>query len=78
MRNEVDALLESALASAELFRGCDQRSRRSVGIPVEPMAEQPGAAADAEFDYGRHSSADLNGIDHDATRRRNQEGERGA
>ncbi len=42
------------------------------------LTEQPDEAADAEFDYGRHSSADLNGIDHDATRRRDQEGERGA
>jgi hypothetical protein len=34
------------------------------------LASNPEEAADAEFDYGRYSSAPLNGIDHDATRRR--------
>jgi hypothetical protein len=42
LRKDVDALLKAALASEELFRGYEQSSRRSSGIPVEPLAEQPG------------------------------------
>lgn len=34
------------------------------------LERNPEGAADAEFDYGRDSSAGLNGIDNDATRRR--------
>jgi len=37
------------------------------------LADTPEDAANVEPDFGRHSSADLNGIDHDATRRRPQE-----
>lgn len=34
------------------------------------LAESPEEAADVDFDFGRDSSAGLNGIDRDATRRR--------
>jgi hypothetical protein len=34
------------------------------------LTDDPEGAADATFDYGRNSSASLNGIDQDATRRR--------
>jgi hypothetical protein len=34
------------------------------------LTERPEEAASTEFDYGRDSSAPLNGIDQDATRRR--------
>jgi hypothetical protein len=37
------------------------------------LAEQPDEAAHDEHDYGRHSTAGLNGLDQDATRRRNQD-----
>jgi hypothetical protein len=34
------------------------------------LVTNPEEAAVAEFDFGRDSSAGLNGMDHDATRRR--------
>jgi hypothetical protein len=34
------------------------------------LADNPEEAAHSEFDYGRNRSADLNGNDRDATRRR--------
>jgi hypothetical protein len=34
------------------------------------LADNPAEAANTEFDYGRDSSAGLNGNDNDATRRR--------
>jgi hypothetical protein len=39
------------------------------------LSDNPEEAAHSEFDYGRNSSAGLNGNDRDATRRRG-EGER--
>ncbi len=33
------------------------------------LAEHPEEAADADDDFGRHSSERLNGLDHDATRK---------
>jgi hypothetical protein len=36
------------------------------------LAENPEDASYAEFDYDRDSSAGLNGIDQDATRRRDE------
>jgi hypothetical protein len=37
------------------------------------LTDNPEEAAHSEFDYGRNSSASLNGIDNDATRRRDEE-----
>jgi hypothetical protein len=37
------------------------------------LNDNPAEAANSEFDYGRESSASLNGIDRDATRRREEE-----
>ena len=34
------------------------------------LRDNPAEAAEADFDFGRDSSAGLNGIDRDATRRR--------
>lgn len=39
------------------------------------LERDPEGAAHSEFDYGRDSSESLNGIDHDATRRRTREDE---
>ena len=39
------------------------------------LAENPEDAAREEFDFGRDSSAGLNGIDRDATRRRADDNE---
>ncbi|MDR3637725.1 MAG: hypothetical protein P4L84_28215 [Isosphaeraceae bacterium] len=45
----------------------NQRLRRQLR---QTLAENPDQANDAEFDYGRYRSSSLNGMDHDATRRR--------
>lgn len=45
----------------------NQKLRRDVRRAI---AESPDEAADLEPDYGRFRSADLNGMDRDATRRR--------
>jgi hypothetical protein len=37
------------------------------------LAEEPEEAARVEFDFGRDSSAGLNGLDRDATRRRRKD-----
>jgi hypothetical protein len=37
------------------------------------LADDPTATTDTDFNYGRNSSAALNGNDHDATRRRGEE-----
>jgi hypothetical protein len=37
------------------------------------LLDNPGEAAHAEYDLGHDSSATLNGLDHDATRRRSGE-----
>ncbi len=39
------------------------------------LRDNPEGAAEVEFDYGRDSSAGLNGNDRDATRRRGDEEE---
>jgi hypothetical protein len=39
------------------------------------LQDDPEGAAHAEFDFGRDSSAGLNGLDSDSTRRRNEEEE---
>jgi hypothetical protein len=37
------------------------------------LRDNPEEAADAEFEFGRDSSTGLNGVDKDATRRRDEE-----
>jgi hypothetical protein len=39
------------------------------------LHENPGEAAHSEFDFGRNSSASLNGNDQDSTRRRRRDEE---
>jgi hypothetical protein len=46
-----------------------QRRRRML---KQALRENPDEAPLCEFDFGRYSSAPMNGIDHDATRRRHQ------
>ncbi len=41
------------------------------------LAENPADAHESEFDFGRDSSAGLNGMDRDATRRKGDAGEGG-
>jgi hypothetical protein len=53
----------------EVKRLGSQRRRRQL---KRSLAENPEDAPDAQFDFGRYSSAKLNGIDHDQTRRRPQ------
>jgi hypothetical protein len=45
----------------------NQRLRRQVR---RTLAEDPAAAHEVEPDFGRFRTAELNGYDHDATRRR--------
>lgn len=40
----------------------------------QTLADNPEEAADAEVGFGRHSSAGLNGLDNDSTRRRDEDG----
>jgi hypothetical protein len=37
------------------------------------LAERPDDAPYSEFDFGRNSSQDMNGLDRDATRRREED-----
>jgi len=50
----------------EIKRAGNKRLRR---IARETLSDRPEEAHETEPDYGRHRSADLNGLDHDATRR---------
>ena len=50
-----------------LKRKGNQRLRRQVR---RALAEHPEEATELEPDFGRFRTAELNGIDHDATRRR--------
>jgi hypothetical protein len=45
----------------------NQRLRRQL---KQTLADDPEQANDAALDYGRYRSSALNGMDHDATRRR--------
>jgi hypothetical protein len=47
----------------------NQRLRRQLR---RTLAENPDAAHEVEPDFGRFRTAELNGYDHDATRRRHQ------
>jgi hypothetical protein len=48
-------------------RAGSQRRRRML---KQALKENPEEAPWVQYDFGRFSSAPLNGIDHDATRRR--------
>jgi hypothetical protein len=48
----------------------NKRRRQSLKRNLE---RDPEGAADHEADVGRHASADWNGQDHDATRRRDED-----
>jgi hypothetical protein len=50
----------------DLKRAGNKRRRQHL---KQQLAENPEEAPHAEFDYGRTSSAGLNGMDRDATRR---------
>jgi hypothetical protein len=51
----------------DVKRAGARKMRRHLQRELE---DNPGDAAHSAFDYGRNSSASLNGNDHDATRRR--------
>ena len=51
----------------EIKRAGGKRRRRLL---KQGLAERPEEAPDSEFDFGRYSSAKLNGIDRDSKRER--------
>jgi hypothetical protein len=51
----------------DLKRGGSKRRRRQL---KRDLTENPDEAAHSEFDFGRQSSATLNGMDRDGTRRK--------
>jgi hypothetical protein len=56
----------------DLKRAGTRKMRRHL---KRDLTESPEDAAYSEFDYGRNSSASLNGNDQDATRRRDPKDE---
>jgi hypothetical protein len=54
----------------DVKRAGNKRRRRYL---KRDLADNPGEAAHAEFEFGDDSSATLNGLDHDATRLRSEE-----
>lgn len=56
-----------------LKRAGSKHRRRDL---KQQLAENPEEAAEANEDFGRHSSASFNGLDKDATRRRDEEKDR--
>ncbi len=54
----------------EIKRAGNRKRRQHL---KRSLSDDPETAADAEFDFGRDSSRFLNGSDHDATRRRDEE-----
>jgi hypothetical protein len=60
----------------ELKREIKRAGKRQVRRRLQrALADDPEGAADVEIDYGRNSSASLNGNDNDATRRRRDAGQ---
>ena len=51
----------------EIKKAGNRKRRRQLG---RDLARDPETAHEAEFDFGRDSSAGLNGMDNDATRKR--------
>lgn len=45
-------------------------NRRRRAYLKRDLADNPDEAHQSEYEFGRFRSADLNGLDHDATRRR--------
>jgi len=62
---------EARILKREIKRAGTKRSRRLLKIE---LVERPEEAADSVPDYGRYRSADLNGLDRDATRRGREQG----
>jgi hypothetical protein len=58
-----------------LKRTGSKRRRRHL---KQQLTERPEDAPFSEFDFGRDASAGLNGIDRDATRRRQKNADRGS
>jgi hypothetical protein len=54
----------------DLKKSGNRKRRRHL---QRELTDKPEEAAHSEFDYGRASSSTLNGIDNDATRRRDEE-----
>ncbi len=47
-------------------------NKRRRAVLKRDLAENPDEAAHSEFDFGRTSSAGMNGLDQDSTRRRSE------
>ena len=56
----------------EIKRAGNRKRRQHL---KRELKDNPAEAAHTDFDFGRHSSAGLNGYDQDATRRRKGEEE---
>jgi hypothetical protein len=56
----------------EIKRAGNRKRRQAL---KRDLADNPEEAAHSEFDFGRNSSAGLNGLDNDAKRRRKGGGE---
>jgi hypothetical protein len=56
----------------KLKREIKRAGNRQRRQHLKRTLQDPEGAADAEFDYGRNTSANLNGNDRDATRQRHQ------
>lgn len=54
----------------EIKKAGNRKMRRHLD---RDLARDPEHAHEAEFDYGQSSSAGLNGMDHDSTRKREEE-----
>jgi hypothetical protein len=54
----------------DLKKAGNRKRRRAL---QRDLIDNPEDAAHSEFDFGRNSSAGLNGNDHDATRKRDEE-----
>jgi hypothetical protein len=57
----------------ELKREIKRAGKRKLRRHLKRSLARDPNATDADFDYGRDSSAALNGNDHDATRRRDED-----
>jgi hypothetical protein len=56
----------------DIKRAGNRKRRRHL---QRELLDKPEEASQSDFDFGRNSSAGLNGNDHDATRRRDDEDE---
>jgi hypothetical protein len=70
MSHQHDQKRELRKLKRDVKRAGNKRRRRYL---KRDLAENPEDAPHTEFEFGRDSSATLNGLDQDATRRRGRE-----